>query len=207
MNKLAPLAAGLALTASAANAALIHANGNVTLVSSTVIATPGGIADASDGVTTLPTNGQLYTNDPGGYPSDYFAFAGPIIFDVDLGSSYLIDSIAFFNRDSAGNSNAVQTFSAQFATDAGFTNITHTTGNLTALNTGPGQQDFALGTTATAQYVRVTISDNYYNPGNPGAGGDRTGFNDIQFNAVPEPSSAALLGLGGLAMIMRRRKG
>jgi len=32
------------------------------------------------------------------------------------------------------------------------------------------------------------------------------GWNSVAFVAVPEPSSAALLGLGGLALIMRRRK-
>lgn len=31
-------------------------------------------------------------------------------------------------------------------------------------------------------------------------------FNDIKVNGVPEPSSTALLGLGGLALILRRRK-
>ena len=31
-------------------------------------------------------------------------------------------------------------------------------------------------------------------------------FDNFEVNAVPEPSSAALLGLGGLALILRRRK-
>ncbi|MGJ8655902.1 MAG: PEP-CTERM sorting domain-containing protein [Akkermansiaceae bacterium] len=31
-------------------------------------------------------------------------------------------------------------------------------------------------------------------------------YSDFEFNAVPEPSSTALLGLGGLALILRRRK-
>jgi len=35
----------------------------------------------------------------------------------------------------------------------------------------------------------------------PTGGGDT-----IQFTAVPEPSSTALLGLGGLALLMRRRR-
>lgn len=34
----------------------------------------------------------------------------------------------------------------------------------------------------------------------------RTGFTGFQIVQVPEPSSAALLGLGGLALILRRRK-
>lgn len=40
------------------------------------------------------------------------------------------------------------------------------------------------------------------------AGDDRASFAEIAFRgtAVPEPSFAALLGLGGLALILRRRK-
>jgi len=37
------------------------------------------------------------------------------------------------------------------------------------------------------------------------AGGD-IGIKNVTFNPVPEPSSTALLGLGGLALILRRRK-
>ena len=36
--------------------------------------------------------------------------------------------------------------------------------------------------------------------------GGETGSGYVKFSAVPEPSSAALLGLGGLALILRRRK-
>ena len=40
-------------------------------------------------------------------------------------------------------------------------------------------------------------------------GNDTAGFvgiRELGFNTVPEPSSTALLGLGGLALILRRRK-
>jgi hypothetical protein len=36
--------------------------------------------------------------------------------------------------------------------------------------------------------------------------GDTVTFDDVLISAVPEPSSAVLLGLGGLALVMRRRK-
>ena len=39
-----------------------------------------------------------------------------------------------------------------------------------------------------------------------GGGGTGTEFSAYQLRAVPEPSSTALLGLGGLALILRRRK-
>lgn len=48
-----------------------------------------------------------------------------------------------------------------------------------------------------------TISDNATSPGKPGI----TGIEIVSVAAaVPEPSSAALLGLGGLSLILRRRR-
>ncbi|MGB0992575.1 MAG: PEP-CTERM sorting domain-containing protein [Akkermansiaceae bacterium] len=59
-----------------------------------------------------------------------------------------------------------------------------------------------------AQYVGLRIVSNY--GGQPGitAGGDRYGLGEVRFatEAVPEPSSTALLGLGGIALLLRRRK-
>ena len=41
----------------------------------------------------------------------------------------------------------------------------------------------------------------------PGTGGqNRSHFSGVSLSVVPEPSSSALLGLGGLALILRRRK-
>lgn len=206
----------LALTfslAGAANAALIHAGGDVTLVSATTFDTGIGsspVTGASDGDTGAGSgnNGQLFTDDPGGFPSDYFVNAPSIVMDMNLGTVYIIDSISFWNRGSY-NANSVSSFSAIFSTDSIFGN-----GDDSALfsfnpaeNIGGDQQDFALGTTVSdAQYVRITIDDNYFGTPSAGAGGDRTNFSEFQFNAVPEPSSTALLSLGGLALILRRRK-
>lgn len=47
--------------------------------------------------------------------------------------------------------------------------------------------------------INVFINDN---PGND----DRTWYDGVGFEPVPEPSSTALLGLGGLAMLLRRRR-
>ena len=47
--------------------------------------------------------------------------------------------------------------------------------------------------------LEIFINDN---PGND----DRTWYDGVGYAAVPEPSSAALIGLGGLALILRRRK-
>ncbi len=44
------------------------------------------------------------------------------------------------------------------------------------------------------------------NPDGGSTGSDSFNVDNIVVSAVPEPSSAALLGLGGLALILRRRK-
>jgi hypothetical protein len=179
----------------------------VTLVSTTVFDF-GSAAAASDGdVDPNGNNGQIYTNDPGGYPSDYFANADPIVLDMNLGQTYFIDSIAFWNRG-VFNNNSVSSFSAVFSTDSTFGNgddsstFTYTP----AIGVDGTQQDFALGTTlSNAQFVRITINDNYYDPGNAGAGGDRVNFTEFQFNVVPEPSSFMLLALTGIASLLLLR--
>jgi hypothetical protein len=203
----ASLALILGLSASA-NAALISANGNVTLVSTTTVIDGGTIAGASDVNNSPAANGQVYTNAPGGDGTDYFVEAvqpAEIIFDLDLGSTQNIDAIAFWNRNTTNNGNAVTSFNAVFSTDSTFGNADDSQSfAFNPANNGGGQQDFTLGSVVNnAQYVRITIDDNDY--GNA-AGGDRVGFTEFQFNVVPEPSSAALLGLGGLALILRRRK-
>ncbi len=75
---------------------------------------------------------------------------------------------------------------------------THTgTGVVTATN-----NSFTF--TAGAATETLSVAFNHTN------GGTRSGFNTTNFTVapvpVPEPSSAALLGLGGLALILRRRK-
>ncbi|NWK55596.1 PEP-CTERM sorting domain-containing protein [Verrucomicrobiaceae bacterium N1E253] len=47
--------------------------------------------------------------------------------------------------------------------------------------------------------LAIYIDDN---PGND----DRTWYDGVGYQTVPEPSSAALIGLGGLSLILRRRK-
>jgi hypothetical protein len=42
--------------------------------------------------------------------------------------------------------------------------------------------------------------------GTTSGGTDRTWYDGVGYEVVPEPSSMALLGLGGLALILRRRR-
>ncbi len=59
--------------------------------------------------------------------------------------------------------------------------------------------------TAGAATETLSVAFNHTN-GNTLTGFNSTNFKVTPVNPVPEPSSAALLGLGGLALILRRRK-
>ena len=225
--KITTTCATLALTlglGSVANAALVHAGtngGSVTLVSvagfggvgTLATVTDGGngsatISGASDGNNTSTGNGQVFTNDPGGFPSDYFGTTNvqAIVFDIDLGIALNLNSLAFWNRP--GGNNAVQSFTATFSADATIDG-SDTSINFTAGNANGDQQDLAMADQLGIQFVRIAITDNFFGAAGGDGGGDRVGFTEFQFNEftpIPEPSSTALLGLGGLALILRRRK-
>ncbi len=61
-------------------------------------------------------------------------------------------------------------------------------------------QTFSM-TASGVTNIRFNVSSNHSTE-------NYTGISDVGFDtvAVPEPSSTALLGLGGLALILRRRK-
>jgi hypothetical protein len=64
--------------------------------------------------------------------------------------------------------------------------------------------DFAGGTEGNTLEFGVTNIDNTGGPDNRGASVDNITFSLA--NPIPEPATTALLGLGGLALILRRRK-
>jgi hypothetical protein len=186
----------LALSAISAQAALVHAGGSVTEITATNdIWTPSNISDGTNG------NGSRFvTLTEGELPSvDYF-LAGTIpVFEIDLGSSMSIDGVALWSYFSEANGNSTSSFEVSFSDTSGvFAGTAYTFAPTNVANSI--QQDFSLGETATGQYVQLRLLDNF--------SGDRVGLSELQFNAVavPEPSSTALLGLGGLALILRRRK-
>lgn len=61
----------------------------------------------------------------------------------------------------------------------------------------PNGNKLFYGMTADQPFSEVTISDT--------VGIDAIGFDELRYGQVPEPTSLALLGLGGLALMRRRR--
>ncbi|MBI1925173.1 PEP-CTERM sorting domain-containing protein [Candidatus Poribacteria bacterium] len=176
---------------------------------------PNGPGGAS--VTHISGAGSTWvTTDPGGFPSDYFASGGPIpVLTFDLGADTPIDGFAFWNY--AFNNNSAKNISLCFATAAdgigGFgTTIPANPGFTLAFDVLAGdpqeRQDFGFSA-VTARYVEVTVPDNYFGIFTGAPGGDRVGMGELQFNAVPEPSTLVLFGVaicGVLGYAYRRKK-
>lgn len=123
---------------------------------------------------------------------------GTVTFTFD--GTGLSDAELSFAALRAGN-NSVSSFQASYSTDGiNFTDF----GGIVALPTAwtlvtvdPGS---ALDGVTTAA-IRLTFS----NDGVSTNTGDAVRFDNIQINAVPEPASMALLALGGLVLVSRRR--
>lgn len=94
----------------------------------------------------------------------------------------------FFDRIPSGDK--VTAFDMIFSQDATFGNLDDTTRSYT----GSTQSDEFTG--IEARYVRWDVT----------AGSGNLGISEMRFYIVPEPSSAAMLGLACLALIKRRRK-
>ena len=156
-------------------------------------------------ITGSSTN--LWVTDRNCFPCNYFAtHSAPPILTLNLGQDQQLSAI--FVGNYAGHPNGARNFSLRFASAAdglsGFgTSITYNPG-FSLAQQGTTMQEFDFSQSIVAQYVQMTITSNYYNPGNPGAGGDRVGLGEIAF--VPEPASLALLGIGLAGVGFSRRK-
>lgn len=161
------------------------------------------------------TGGVWYTNDPGGFPSDYIAAnPGPEYIWLDLGADSLLGEISYWGY-STGNANGMRDFNVSFATDAegGAGGLgdelygTSITANpvFAALQDNVPRQSFSF-TPVTARYVRVEATSTFFEQPGAGAGGDRLGIGEIAFAVIPEPSSAILGLLAGSALLFRRRR-
>ena len=159
----------------------------------------------SSGMTGLTPGvmGGQHDNSPSGGMWMESGGPDPTVADItyDLGGIFSLDSFQVWNYNEFGLPNR------------GFQDVVVTYGETAALgSTLASVTTFAQATGAngfngevfsfapiSARFFKIESTSNY---------GDvnETGLSEIQFNSVPEPSSTALLGLGGLALILRRRK-
>lgn len=148
------------------------------------------------------------TIDPAPGGGDFFADSvDTVVFELILDNTYTITDFAHWGYGFGTiNDNNI----AELTFDYGVGDFASTTGSVAIAETAVtgGSLVTSLGS-ITADRIRITATDNHFVPVG-GDGGDRVGIAEIRFigdvASVPEPSSAALLGLGGLSLLLRRRK-
>jgi hypothetical protein len=113
--------------------------------------------------------------------------------DFDLGAIQPVTGFDWFDR--MHQADRVTGFDMIFSNDPSF-------GSIVATRNYTGNSSFSLSDTfapISARYVRYDVVST------SGAFNANTGLSDIVFYAVPEPATAALFSLAGLALTVRRR--
>ena len=176
----------LALAATSANAAVIS-------VSDYVISTGVGVLDPNTGTTFGDSGNQLNDNVTSTSGSntvgwDYNSGTDRPLTTFDLGSAWDVQTIDFYTRTSNGTITSIDI-------SVSLDDSTYSTVTNYAFSAPTASLDVSL--LDNARYVRVTTYST-----------DWSMISEVDFNgdAVPEPTTTALLGLGGLALILRRRK-
>lgn len=205
----------LGALATTANAALIYPD---------ILGTNGGEFNTSFALANLTNAGHSAATDTesadantGGYatangPTN--AVAGSrVVLTLDFNSAVSLDTFYLWNHTFNGGAtapdNGVDNFTLTF-----FDGVAGAGSQIGSVYTGDAAAAVATGNYAAEQFafsstyagVRSVVLNVIDDQGN-----DTTGFvgiRELAFNSVvvPEPSSTALLSLGGLALILRRRK-
>jgi hypothetical protein len=200
LNTLAAIA-GLALTATSANAALLAVDFGSSGVES------GFVGQTNYSTTHSTTAGNVsvdITDSPEGYYSYVGGGTNAALFD-----DFIYDNSGPFTMTLSGpgisaNTEYDMTICSYYGAQARNTTITAASGT-TGTTLGPIafvnpptslSDNSATGTFTSDGSGNLTLS----------LGGSRPAINGFTITAVPEPSTTALLGLGGLTLIMRRRK-
>ncbi|MGJ8672890.1 PEP-CTERM sorting domain-containing protein [Rubritalea sp.] len=136
---------------------------------------------ALSGIAATATDDGLFLNNNGGTPTVTFAFTG-----LDASQAY---TVLFYSA--RGNNGGP-------ATDIGVSVGSGTGASISNSLNNDSEVGTFVATTTAAGELSLTYSS--------GGGNTATALNFMSITTVPEPSSTALLGLGGIAMILRRRR-
>ena len=213
MKTIIPLAAlaGLALTASTSSAAVTFANIDTAVASSSVAAGRNltqtiNSTGLSGGGTSGDILSEMHLNNDNNDDIYWLSahtggnVAGEVL-TFTLQSASVVDAVHMWGYDRSGDTRrSIQNFDLSFSTNGGgtYANTIALTLAVPSADPIPVQTlNFAQQTGVT--HIRITNMTNY-------GDSNYVGLSEIRFSAVPEPTTTALLGLGGLALILRRRK-
>lgn len=121
----------------------------------------------------------------------------------DLGAVYLIDSFFVANYSIAVDNSDVKDITFNYGTTTG---LGSTLGTITFASraAAPSGETINLASTISARYIQFDVDTMHF--ADASLTSTRAGLAEVSFNAIPEPSSAALIGLFGLAMVVVRRR-
>ena len=149
----------------------------------------------NDAVDYLTTHSAYATGDDGGAGAGQEAV-------YDLGATIDLAEIVIYGGWNDGGRDQQNVDVLVSADNISFTSLGATLGGNGNSNSGPISHRNSItddgGTLASGvRYIKLdfgNVENNY------------TGYTEVDVFAVPEPTTTALLGLGGLALILRRRK-
>jgi hypothetical protein len=148
------------------------------------------------------------TNAPNGGTGDFFATGGTpgtVIFEIELGDTYILDTFYSWSYDFDDTKPAANNIKT-ITLDYGVGNFTD--GTLAGLELTPPVNNLALSVSfgpITADRVQITVTDNWFDGNGTYGGGDRVGSGEFAFHAVPEPTTLLTGIAAGGFLIWRRR--
>ena len=205
---------------SAPNSSMLPIN---TANGSGIDGTAAGFSDLSTG-TLLTAEGIPVTADPqkttwnttNSVNQNTMWLSGPETFSgntwiaFDLGDVYTVSSMHVWNYNyhvaPVSYQRGIKDLTVQYSDDnINWTNAENMTFAKANASTGYIGSDYALTTQITTQYIRFLISSNYYADM---VTNNIVGLQEVRFvgTTVPEPMTLAVLAIGGVGCLIRRKK-